>query len=68
MAVHEVHIHLTPGGRTNPVNRNEMADGGAPYRRKSGLGGNNFPPALSLERAVMVKNAGHPYYLKGGKV
>jgi len=66
MPVYEVRTHFTPGGHPIHVNRRKVADGKAPHRRKAGLGGNNFPPALSSERAVMVKNAGHPYYLEGG--
>ena len=64
MAVDEVHTHFTPGGRTNRVNSRRMADKEAPQRGDGGCGGNNFPPALSSERAVMVKNAGHPYKIK----
>lgn len=64
MAVGGVHTHFTPGGHTNQVNNREMADKEAPHRGKADFRGNRFPPALSLERAVMVKNAGHPYKIK----
>ena len=64
MAVEDVHTNFTPGGRTNQVNSREMADKETPQRGKADFGWNNFPPALSSERAVMVKNAGHPYKTK----
>ncbi len=64
MAVDEVHTHFTPGGRTNQVNSRGMVGKEAPQQGKADFGGNNFPPALSSERAVIVKNAGHPHKIK----
>ncbi len=66
MPVSEVHAH-PPSGIFSEVNSIEKASSGAPKGINwPVLGVKAFPPALAQARAVMVKNAGHPYLMKKG--
>ncbi|WP_461862895.1 hypothetical protein [Thermococcus sp.] len=54
VAPYKVHTHTVPEGRTSRVNIRAMAVGGALAICRTGLGVNNFPPALAQARAVGV--------------
>ncbi len=65
--VQGVHTNTALGGRLLGVNDGQKEIDRAPIRNNESVAVREFPPALAQARAVMVHNAGHPYYIKGGK-
>ncbi|NJE05144.1 hypothetical protein E3E36_03095 [Thermococcus sp. M36] len=51
----KVHSHLAPEGRISGVNKGMASIARAPNIVEASLGVRNIPPALSSERAVVVR-------------
>ncbi|KUH33070.1 hypothetical protein APY94_07315 [Thermococcus celericrescens] len=63
-ALNEVHVHSAPEGRINRVNKLNKGSNEAPIRRGATKAVKKFRQRFAKQRAVMVKNAGHPYKIK----
>lgn len=81
-ALNEVHVHSAPEGRIDRVNKLDEVINGAPiwigatkavkkfrqrFHRKQSFRGVGTKSQHAEQRAVRVKNAGHPYKIGGVK-
>jgi len=67
IALNEVHAHSAPEGRIDSVNKHCGGSNEAPTRRGATGAVEGFRQRFAEQRAVMVKNAGHPYRIGGAK-